>query len=339
MDLASFVAAGPSPPSSPTSTPCNPARRVPTGRSRRSGRGPIEARPGITTEDHARPPPLRGRRPRPHGLAGHRGPEELRSRSRSPARTAHGLELRRHEELWLGHRDGPNERLRDPSLLPPPSAATTRPATPRDSRTRSSTLPRVYRAVEKAHAGRAPFPDLRGRAEEILLCDAIAESAEKGRGSRCRRLKLGTPPPRFRTLTLEQVRPGRPARARVARDRVLARGRGRERRYAGVTHIDVDCSTRRGPRCAHRHGLEISSLAYYPNNLHPDDEHRKEVNGHLLRWSTRRRSSEWRSSARSSATTRTGRDGEPRAVRAASGPISSATPANAASRSRSRTAR
>jgi hypothetical protein len=23
-----------------------------------------------------------------------------------------------------------------------------------------------------------------------------------------------------------------------------------------------------------RHGLEISSLAYYPNNLHPDDAHR-----------------------------------------------------------------
>ena len=30
-----------------------------------------------------------------------------------------------------------------------------------------------------------------------------------------------------------------------------------------------------------RHGLEISSLAYYPNNLHPDDAHREEVNGHL----------------------------------------------------------
>ena len=30
-----------------------------------------------------------------------------------------------------------------------------------------------------------------------------------------------------------------------------------------------------------RHGLTISSLAYYPNNLHPDDAHREEVNGHL----------------------------------------------------------
>jgi sugar phosphate isomerase/epimerase len=30
-----------------------------------------------------------------------------------------------------------------------------------------------------------------------------------------------------------------------------------------------------------RHGLEISALAYYPNNLHPDVAHREEVNGHL----------------------------------------------------------
>ena len=30
-----------------------------------------------------------------------------------------------------------------------------------------------------------------------------------------------------------------------------------------------------------RHGLAISSLAYYPNNLHPDDGHREEVNDHL----------------------------------------------------------
>ena len=32
-----------------------------------------------------------------------------------------------------------------------------------------------------------------------------------------------------------------------------------------------------------RHGLEISALAYYPNNLHPDDAHRAEVNAHLLK--------------------------------------------------------
>jgi sugar phosphate isomerase/epimerase len=59
-------------------------------------------------------------------------------------------------------------------------------------------------------------------------------------------------------------------------------GGGEKRRYAGVTHIDVDAFD---PDEVHatlrRHGLVISSLAYYPNNLHPDDAHREEVNGHL----------------------------------------------------------
>jgi sugar phosphate isomerase/epimerase len=57
---------------------------------------------------------------------------------------------------------------------------------------------------------------------------------------------------------------------------------GERRRYAGVTHIDVESFD---PDEVHetlaRHGLEISSLAYYPNNLHPDDAHREVVNAHL----------------------------------------------------------
>ena len=57
---------------------------------------------------------------------------------------------------------------------------------------------------------------------------------------------------------------------------------GERRRYAGVTHIDVDALD---PDAVHqtmeRHGLTISALAYYPNNLHPDDEHREAVNAHL----------------------------------------------------------
>jgi sugar phosphate isomerase/epimerase len=57
---------------------------------------------------------------------------------------------------------------------------------------------------------------------------------------------------------------------------------GEQRRYAGVTHIDVDdfdASAVRETLDIHR--LEISSLAFYPNNLHPDDAHREHVNGHL----------------------------------------------------------
>jgi sugar phosphate isomerase/epimerase len=57
---------------------------------------------------------------------------------------------------------------------------------------------------------------------------------------------------------------------------------GRRRRYAGVSHIDVDSFDPDEVRATvERHGLEISALAYYPNNLHPDDAHREEVNGHL----------------------------------------------------------
>jgi sugar phosphate isomerase/epimerase len=57
---------------------------------------------------------------------------------------------------------------------------------------------------------------------------------------------------------------------------------GERRRYAGVSHIDV---TSFDPDDVHmtlaEHGLEISALAYYPNNLHPDDAHREQVNAHL----------------------------------------------------------
>jgi sugar phosphate isomerase/epimerase len=57
---------------------------------------------------------------------------------------------------------------------------------------------------------------------------------------------------------------------------------GQRRRYAGVSHIDVDSLDPDAVRgILQRHGLEISALAYYPNNLHPDDAHRAEVNGHL----------------------------------------------------------
>ena len=57
---------------------------------------------------------------------------------------------------------------------------------------------------------------------------------------------------------------------------------GERRRYAGVSHIDVeklDVDAVLG--VLDRHGLEISSLAYYPNNLHPDPAQRKAANEHL----------------------------------------------------------
>jgi sugar phosphate isomerase/epimerase len=57
---------------------------------------------------------------------------------------------------------------------------------------------------------------------------------------------------------------------------------GERRRYAGVCHVDVDrldADTVRETMA--RHDLEISSLAYYPNNLHPDPVEREAANAHL----------------------------------------------------------
>ena len=52
-----------------------------------------------------------------------------------------------------------------------------------------------------------------------------------------------------------------------------------DRRYAGVTHVDVTDLTAAGAQedlaIMQKHGLEISSLGYYPNPLHPDLDHRK----------------------------------------------------------------
>ncbi len=58
-----------------------------------------------------------------------------------------------------------------------------------------------------------------------------------------------------------------------------------DRRYAGVTTLDVtdmDAAKAKATRdLIERKGLPISSLAYYPNPLHPDPDHRKTVVEHL----------------------------------------------------------
>ena len=57
---------------------------------------------------------------------------------------------------------------------------------------------------------------------------------------------------------------------------------GERRRYAGVCHIDVESlDVDHVHGVLERYGLEISSLAYYPNNLHPDPVERKAANDHL----------------------------------------------------------
>ena len=59
---------------------------------------------------------------------------------------------------------------------------------------------------------------------------------------------------------------------------------GQRRRYAGVSHIDVEDFDPVGVRrMLGRQELEISSLAYYPNNLDPEPETREAANAHLKR--------------------------------------------------------
>jgi sugar phosphate isomerase/epimerase len=58
-----------------------------------------------------------------------------------------------------------------------------------------------------------------------------------------------------------------------------------DRRYAGVTHLDVtnltDAEVQRVQGLVQKHGVGISGLGYYPNPLHPDAEHRRQVIDHL----------------------------------------------------------
>ena len=96
-------------------------------------------------------------------------------------------------------------------------------------------------------------------------------------------MKLGLLTAAFPDLTLEEVAKWAAGEGFQALEIACwPSGGGERRRYAGVTHIDVESFDPDGVHeVLNRHGLVVSSLAYYPNNLHPDDGHREEVNGHL----------------------------------------------------------
>ena len=92
----------------------------------------------------------------------------------------------RPEELWLGHRDRPNELfLRDPAQLDPSAAAfTDYPGGHPEGF--PDTFKQLYRAVYAAvEEGRMPaepdFPTFADGHEEILLGEAIARSATEER--------------------------------------------------------------------------------------------------------------------------------------------------------------
>jgi sugar phosphate isomerase/epimerase len=96
-------------------------------------------------------------------------------------------------------------------------------------------------------------------------------------------MKLGLLTAAFPDLSLDQVAEWAAANGfETLEIACWPSGGGEKRRYAGVTHVDVDDFDPDDVLgTLERHGLGISALAYYPNNLHPDDAHREQVNGHL----------------------------------------------------------
>jgi predicted dehydrogenase len=92
----------------------------------------------------------------------------------------------RPDELWLGHRNEPNQLLlRDPSLLTPPAAAMASvPAGHAEGF--ENTFRELYRAVYGAIAAGGPpaepdYPTFADGHEEAVIGDAIAASAREGR--------------------------------------------------------------------------------------------------------------------------------------------------------------
>lgn len=96
-------------------------------------------------------------------------------------------------------------------------------------------------------------------------------------------MKLGLMTAAFPTLTLEQVAEWSAANGFEALEIACwPAASGERRRYAGVSHIDVDRLDGRAVRdLLKRHHLAISSLAYYPNNLDGDAATREAAHAHL----------------------------------------------------------
>jgi len=96
-------------------------------------------------------------------------------------------------------------------------------------------------------------------------------------------MKLGLLTAAFPDLTLDEI-----AQWAAANDfdqlevACWPAGEGAARRYAGVSHIDVeDFSPQQVSETMERHGLSISALAYYPNPLDADDDAREAAHAHL----------------------------------------------------------
>ena len=229
-----------------TSSCASTAARAARASSRRSARA-ARTRSASRSTARRRRSPGTASGPRSCGSATATAPNELAAartrrcwtqparprRRRLPGRACRGL--RRHVPRAVPRRLPRGRRGRSP-------ATTTRPSATATSRTSSARRSRVQHD-EATMGGGDPV-------KLGLLTAAFARPVAR-RGGR-----LG----------------GRRTASRCSRSRAGRAAGGERRRYAGVSHIDVDALDVDAVHATlDRHGLEISSLAYYPNNLHPDD--------------------------------------------------------------------
>ena len=209
------------------------------------------------------------------------------------------------DQLWIGHRERPNEiLLKNPALMGPAGrAAAALPGGHVEGF--ADTFAAHFRAVYAdivvgRPAARPGYPTFADGHDEMLVNDAVAESARLGRwvdvGPRSRPcwptrggpipMKLGLLTAPFPETPLMDVVDWTAANGFDSIEIACwPRTTGPTRRYAGTSHIDVaNLSASQATELVDEiagKGLSISGLGYYPNPLHPDPAHRAEVIGHL----------------------------------------------------------
>ena len=288
----------------------------------------------------AHPAALRERRARlARRLAGRARPQELASvrGRRLGGRAGVGLGAPRGALARPARRAERASCCGTPRMMHPVAAARTHlPVGARRGLRRH--VPRAVRAVYADVARGGPsadpdYPTFRDGHVENVLCDAVALSNRERRWVEVTRMKLGLLTAPFPRRSLEQVAAWAAGEGfEMLEVACWPAAGGERRRYAGTSHIDVSRLDAGAVRdVLDRHGLEISSLAYYPNNLHPDPAERRAANTHLQEGDRRRgEARRRRSSAPSSGATRRRTSPTTSASSERSGRGSSTTPSRAA---------